>query len=95
MGDLKKRITLTLLATTLERVEKIAAERQVTVSTVVAELLKDGCRFAPRLGGLTMCSPRTGRRSRDSPKRNGSCWTAWIWNRGVERSAIELKCHDI
>ncbi len=42
----KRRTTLTLPSQALDRAEKIAAERHVTLSTVIAETLEDG--FAAR-----------------------------------------------
>ena len=49
MGELKKRTTLTLPASALSRAERIAAQRHVTVSTVVAEALEDGLAMASRV----------------------------------------------
>lgn len=37
-----KRTTLTLPASALQRAEEIAAERHVTLSTVISEMLEDG-----------------------------------------------------
>ena len=44
----KKRTTLTLPASALKRAEKIAAERHVTLSAVVAEALEDGLTMRSR-----------------------------------------------
>ena len=44
----KKRTTLTLPASALKQAEKLAAERQVTLSAVVAEALEDGLSLRSR-----------------------------------------------
>ena len=44
----KKRTTLTLPASALKQAEKLAAERQVTLSAVVAEALEDGLSMRSR-----------------------------------------------
>jgi predicted kinase len=43
-----RRTTLTLPASALQEAEKIAAERHVTLSTVVAEALEDGLAMRSR-----------------------------------------------
>lgn len=47
--SLKRRTTLTLPASALSKAEEIAARRDVTVSTVVAEALEDGLAMAARV----------------------------------------------
>ncbi len=42
MSQPKKRTTLTLPASALRQADKIARDRHVTLSTVVAEVLEDG-----------------------------------------------------
>lgn len=42
MNDTQKRTTLTLPAAALERAGQIAAERHLTLSAVVAEVLEEG-----------------------------------------------------
>jgi hypothetical protein len=49
MSETKRRTTLTLPASALTMAEKIAAERHVTLSTVVAEALEDGLAIASRV----------------------------------------------
>ena len=44
----KKRTTLTLPASALKQAEKIAAERHLTLSAVVAEALEDGLTMRSR-----------------------------------------------
>lgn len=48
MLESKKRTTLTLPASALQEAEKIAADRHVTLSTVVAEALEDGLAMRSR-----------------------------------------------
>ena len=50
MSATNKRTTLTLPASALQRAEKIAAERHVTLSTVVAEALEEGLAMGRRSG---------------------------------------------
>ena len=49
MIQTKKRTTLTLPATALSRAGKIAGQRHVTLSTVVAEALEDGLAMGNRM----------------------------------------------
>ena len=48
MEQRKKRTTLTLPASALKRAGKIAAQRHVTLSTVVAEALEEGLALGSR-----------------------------------------------
>ena len=48
MTAAKKRTTLTLPASALDQAEEIAAQRHVTLSTVVAEALEEGLALGAR-----------------------------------------------